>query len=70
MAVNGGAVLCLRRGIRFQRYVKYKAKWEPKIKKYGKRIRFRGKVEDIEASVLAAKGNATPTPLGLLGAFQ
>ena len=69
MSVNGGVVLCLRKGIRFQRYVKYKAKCEANFGGGEKRIRFRGKVEDGEAGVLAAKRRATPTPYGLLGAF-
>ena len=61
MAVNGGVVLCLRRGIRFQRYVKYKAKLEANFGGGEKRIRFRGKIEDMKAGVLVAKGDATPT---------
>ena len=69
MAVNGWVVLCLRRGIRFQRYVKYKAKLEGNFGGGEKRIRFRGKVEDGKTVVLAAKARATPTPWGLLGAF-
>ena len=62
MSVNGGLASCLGGGIRFQRYVKYKAKCEVNFFKYGKRIRFRGKVEDMEAGVLVAKRRATPTP--------
>ncbi len=68
MAVNGGVVLCLRRGIRFQRYVKYKAKIEPNFGGGEKRIilrhtqdkDFRGKNGGMEAGVLAAEGRATP----------
>ena len=62
MAVNGGLVLCLRRGNRFQRYVKYKAKLEGNFGGGEKRIRFQGKFEDREAGVLVAKGRARPTP--------
>ena len=52
------------KGIRFQRYVKYKAKCEAHFVGGGeKRIRFRGKVEDMEAGVLVAKGRATPRVL-------
>ena len=68
MAVNGGVVLCLRKGIRFQRYVKSKAKCEANFGGGEKRIRFRGPstllrvnfVEGMEAVVLASKGCATP----------
>ena len=49
------------KGIRFQRYVKYKAKCEPNFGGGEKRIRFRGKIGGMEAVVLAAKGYATPT---------
>ena len=62
MALNGWVVLCLRRRIRFQRYVKYKAKLEGNFGGGEKRIRFRGKVEDGEAGVLAVKGRARPMP--------
>ena len=63
MAFDGGVVSCLRRGIRFQRYVKYKAKFGGKIlAEVKKRIRFRGKVEGMEAGVLAGKGGTTLTP--------
>ena len=48
------------KGIRFQRYVKYKAKCEANFGGGEKRIRFRGKFEDGKAVVLAAKGRATP----------
>ena len=61
MAVNGWVVLYLRRGIRFQRYVKYKAKCGANFGGGEKRIRFRGKVEGMEAVVLAAMAGATPT---------
>ena len=68
MAVNGGLVLCLRRGIRFQRYVKYKAKFgrnfgggEKRIRSFDRlRTSSRGKFEDREAGVLVAKGRASP----------
>ena len=61
MAVNGWVVLCLRKGIRFQRYVKYKAKFGRNFGGGEKRIilrhtqdkDFRGKIEDMEAVVLA-----------------
>ena len=59
MSVNGGLASCLRRGIRFQRYVKYKAKCEANFGGGEKQIRFRGKVEGREAGVLVAKGRAT-----------
>ena len=49
------------KGIRFQRYVKYKAKCEANFGGGEKRIKFRGEFEDIEAVVLAAKGRDTPT---------
>ena len=35
------------KGIRFQRYVKYKAKCEPNFGGGEKRIKFRGKIEDM-----------------------
>ena len=57
------------KGIRFQRYVKYKAKCEPNFGGGEKRIRFRGKVEDVKAGVLVVKGRATPTAQGLLALF-
>ena len=60
MAVDGWVVLCLRKGIRFQRYVKYKAKCEANFGGGEKRIKFGGKVEDMEAGVLAAKGRDMP----------
>ena len=60
MSVNSGLALCLRKGIRFQRYVKYKAKLEANFGGGEKRIRFRGKFEDRETGVLVAKGRATP----------
>ncbi len=60
MSVSDGAAACLRRGIRFQRYVKYKAKLEGNFGGGEKRIRFRGKVGGMEAGVLAAKGGTTP----------
>ena len=41
------------KGIRFQRYVKYKAKIDPNFGGGEKRISFRGKIEDMEAVVLA-----------------
>ena len=56
--------MCLRKGIRFQRYVKYKAKIEPNFGGGEKRIRFGGKVEDMEAVVLVAEGRAPPRVLG------
>ena len=70
MSVNGWVVLCLRRGNRFQRYVKYKAKLEGNFGGGEKRIGFRGPstllrvnfVEDGKAGVLVANGRATPTP--------
>ena len=62
MAFNGGVVLCLRRGIVSNVMSSCKAKREPLFCKYGKQIRFSGKVEDMEAGVLVAKGRATPTP--------
>ena len=52
------------KGIRFQRYVKYKAKIEPNFGGGEKRIIFGGKVEDMEAGFLAAKGRAPPRVLG------
>ena len=55
------------KGIRFQRYVKYKAKIDPNFDGGEKRIRFRGKVEGMEAGVLAAKWRAPP---GVLGGFS
>ena len=56
------------KGIRFQRYVKYKAKIGRNFGGGEKRIKFGGKIEDGKAVVLAAKGRATPRVLGLLGA--
>ncbi len=55
------------KGIRFQRYVKHKAKFGRNFGGGEKRIRFRGNVEGMEAVVLAAKGCASPTVQGLLG---
>ena len=52
--------MCLRRGIRFQRYVKYKAKIDPNFGGGEKRIKLGGKVGGMEAGVLAAEGRATP----------
>ncbi len=52
------------KGIRFQRYVKYKAKIDPNFGGGEKRIKFRGKFEGMEAGVLAAKGRGTPRGLG------
>ncbi len=46
------------KGICFQRYVKYKAKCGRNFGGGEKQIRFRGKVEGMEAGVLVAKGNA------------
>ena len=48
------------KGIRFQRYVKYKAKLEGNFGGGEKRIKFRGKIECMEAGVLVAKRRATP----------
>ena len=52
----------LEKRIRFQRYVKSKAKCEANFGGGEKRIKFGGKIEEREADVLAAKGRATPTP--------
>ena len=69
MAFNGGVVVCLRRGIVSNVMSSCKAKREPLFWKYGKQFkflrqaqdRFGGKVEDMEAGVLGAKGGAAPT---------
>ncbi len=61
--------MCLGIGIRFQRYVKYKAKLEGNFGGGEKRIRFRGKVEGMEAGVLIGKWRATPMVQWLLDAF-
>ena len=61
MAFNGGVMLCLRRGIVSNVMSSCKAKREPLFWKYGKQFKFWGKVEDMEAGVLGAKGGAAPT---------
>ena len=58
------------KGIRFQRYVKYKAKCEANFGGGEKRIKFRGKVEGVKVGVLATKRRATPlmdarSPIGV-----
>ena len=69
MAVNSWVVLCLRKGIRFQRYVKYKAKCEANFSGGEKRIRFGGKVEDGKAVVLAANETHHVDTVGTVGRF-